>query len=504
MEKEPPRPAASTGRLTVADMTRVAPLIDGRLVQPEVDQVFVTYNPTSGKKLAEIPVGCAADADKAVGAARRSFLKGTWRHAAPSQRKAILARWADLIERAAARLDALDALEMGKPISIPAFNASAAAALLRFNAEALDKFAGDVLSSDRYSTVIQKRVPRGVVAAIVPWNFPTYNILLKVAPALAAGNSVVLKPSELASQSALALARLAMDAGLPTGVLNVVPGCGGTVGKALAEHMDVDMLTFTGSTAVGKLILQCAGASNMKVVSVECGGKSPHIVFDDGLDLDAVAGSVAGMMVLNQGQVCSVGSRLLVQDALQERLVQKIISQVEKIVTGDPQDSTTTYGPLVSRPQLDKVMSYIAAGSAAGADLVHGGSRMLEHGGGYFIEPAVFVNVPEDSRVAQEEIFGPVLSVLSFVDVDEAVRLANATCYGLAAYVWTSRTTTAFRVGNAINAGYVLINALAPVGEGPGVGFSGEPFGLSGVGIEGGVAGLASYARRQTFWFNHG
>jgi 4-(gamma-glutamylamino)butanal dehydrogenase len=504
MTGEAPRLLEAGRQLTASDMMEVAPLVDGRIINSEADQTFTIYNPASGTKLSQIPAGCAADANKAVSAARRAYLNGTWRRAAPSQKKATLYRWASLIESNSARLDALDALEMGKPISLKAFNASSAAALVRFNVEASDKFGGDVLTSDCSSTVIQKRVPRGVVVAVIPWNFPTYNAVLKVAPALAAGNSVVLKPSELASQSALVLASLALEAGVPPGVFNVVPGIGETVGRALAEHMDVDMVTFTGSSAVGKLMLQYAGQSNMKVVSAECGGKSPQIVFDDGVDLNAAADTIASMILLNQGQVCSVGSRLLVQDTIQEALVEKIISRLQGVVAGDPQLPSTTYGPVVSSVQLDKVMSYIAFGNTDGAELVSGGSRIFEQSGGYFIEPAVFVNVPEDSRIAQEEIFGPVLSVLRFRDVADAIRLANATCYGLAAYVWTSKISTGFQLGNAINSAYTMVNGIAPMGEGAGFGVSGEPLGISGVGVEGGVAGFETYMRRQTLWFNHG
>lgn len=490
--------------LTARDLADVAPYIDGRSIQSESASRFSTYDPASGRKLVEIPAGSAQDVDKAVLSARASFSKGSWCNAPPSCRKAILHKWADLIQANATRLNSLDALEMGKPVSLPAFNAAGAAGFVRFNAEAIDKCSGEVLTSDATSTVMQKKVPRGVVAAVVPWNFPTYNVVLKVAPALAAGNSVVLKPSELASQSALLLARLAIEAGLPPGVLNVVPGCGETVGRALGEHMDVNMLTFTGSTAVGKLMLQYAGQSNMKVVSAECGGKSPQIVFDDGVDLEAAANTIAGMMVMNQGQVCSLGSRLLVQDTIEETLVQKIVSRLEKIAAGDPQLPATVYGPLVSSTQLSKVLSYIDSANADGADLVYGGSRILEETGGYFLEPGIFVNVPADSRIAQEEIFGPVLSVLRFRDLDDAIRLANSTCYGLAAYAWTARLATGFKLANAIPTAVTMVNAAPPAGEGPGFAFSGEPFGLSGVGVEGGLAGLESYMRRQTLWFNHG
>ena len=490
--------------LTPEALGQVAPLINGRSIPTESEGRHAGYNPATGKKLGDIPEGCARDVEKAVVSARASFIQGAWSKAPPSHRKGVLNKWADLIQNAAVHLDALDALEMGKPVSVPVFNAVGAAAFVRFNAEAIDKVLGDVFTSDSTSTVIQKRTPRGVVAAIIPWNFPTYNVVLKAAPALAAGNSVILKPSELASRSALILAQLALEAGIPSGVLNFLPGCGETVGKTLGLHMDVDMVTFTGSTAVGKLMLQYAGLSNLKVVNAECGGKSPQIMFNDGVNLDAAADNIAAMISLNQGQVCSAGSRLLVQESAEEALVQKVIARLEKGVAGDPQLATTSQGPLVSRGQLDKVLSFIDGASSEGADLIHGGARILQHSGGYFIEPAVFVNVPEHSRIAQQEVFGPVLSVLRFRDLEDAVRLANATCYGLAAYVWTSRMDIGFQIANMLSTGVTMVNACAPAGEGPAHAFSGEPFKLSGVGAEGGMAGLQTYMRRQTIWFNHG
>jgi len=500
----PQTSTAATDLLTAADLTQLSLLIDGCQTDSMSDERYTIFDPSSGVRLLDAPAGSLDDVNRAVASARLSFRKGAWRTIPPSQKKAILHRWADQVQAQASHLDALDALEMGKPAALPVFNAAAAASFVRFNAEAIDKVTGDVLSSDRTSTVIQKRMPRGVVAAVVPWNFPTYNVVLKVAPALAAGNSVVLKPSELASQSAMLIARLALEAGLPAGVLNVVPGRGGIVGKALAQHMDVDMVTFTGSTTVGKLMLQYAGQSNLKVVSAECGGKSPQIVFDDGLDIDAVADHVAATITFNQGQVCSVGARLLVQESLEESLVQKVITRLERVMAGNPQLPDISYGPLVSKAQLEKVRSYIAVGVAEGADLVHGGARILESTGGNFIEPAVFVNVAAHSRLAQEEIFGPVLSVLRFRDASEAVELANSTAYGLAAYVWSARTSTAFEVAQSVPAAVSMINTSAPAGEGPAHAFSGEPHGLSGVGIEGGMAGLMTYTRLQTLWVNHG
>lgn len=504
MIQETTAPSPTEAHLTAGDMARVEPLIDGKSSPSSSDDHFVTYDPANGTKLLEIPRGSRSDADRAVGAARSSFEKGAWRNASPAARKAVLLRWAALIVDNAARLDRLDALEMGKPVGLTAFNAMVAAGFLQFNAEAIDKTSGDVMTSDRLATVIQPRVPHGVVAAIVPWNFPTYNCMLKLAPAIAAGNSVILKPSEFSSQSAMLLGRLAHEAGLPAGVLNIVPGCGDTAGRALAEHMDVDMVTFTGSSNVGKLIMQYAGASNMKVVGAECGGKSPQIIFDDGIDPDKIAAYIARTIVTNQGQVCSFGSRILVQDSLQERLVEKTAAHLADIVAGDPQQQSTTYGPLVSAGQFAKVMNFVDRAREQGAQLAYGGHRLLEETGGYYFEPTIVVNAAVDSQIAQEEIFGPVVTVLPFATMEEAIGLANNTRYGLAAYVWSTRAATGFQMAKALQTSVTVVNADAVASAGPGFAFSGEPAGLSGVGVEGGIAGLEAYQRRQTIWFNHG
>jgi len=374
---------------------------------------------------------------------------------------------------------------------------------VRFYAEAVDKIAGDVYVSDKFSFVTQRRVARGVVAAIVPWNFPTFCAVLKVAPALAAGNSVVLKPSELSSRSALLLARLALEAGLPTGVFNVVPGLGETVGRALGLHADVDMVTFTGSSEVGKRMLQYAGQSNMKLVMAECGGKSPQIVFADGVDLDAASESIAGFLLTNQGQVCSVGSRLLVHHSIQDAMIEKIVARTRQIVMGNALDPRTTFGPLVSEKQCTRVMRYIEnAQMHEGACLVAGGKRAMPEAGGYFVEPTVFNNVSPTTRIAREEIFGPVLSVIPFRDEAEAIRIANSTVYGLAAYVWTASLNTGMRMAKGIRS-TVFINSAMPKGEGAGHADSYEPFGQSGIGTEGGLAGMESYLRRQFVAFNH-
>jgi acyl-CoA reductase-like NAD-dependent aldehyde dehydrogenase len=479
-----------------------APFVDGLIAHSESDRSIDVINPSNGRKCFSLPVGSARDVDRAVASARRAFDDGRWSDAPPSFRKQVLHRFADLVASEATMLDALDAGEMGKPVREARANAHEAAGLLRFFAEAVDKVTGDAYVSDNKSLVLQRRVPRGVIGAVVPWNFPTFNAILKIAPALAGGNCVVLKPSELSSRSALRLAHLAVQAGVPQGVLNVVPGLGETVGRALGLHMDVDMVTFTGSTVVGKQMLQYAGQSNMKVVMTECGGKSPQIVFDDGVDLDAAAVSIAGLLLTNQGQLCSTGSRLLVQRSVESILLEKITTRMRQVVIGDALDPRTTFGPLVSAQQGANVMKHIDRARAEGTELVMGGCRVLQETGGFFVEPTVFREVSPTSRIAQDEIFGPVLSVIPFTDEAEAIRIANDTVYGLAAYVWTGDLSTGMRAAKGIRAS-VWVNSAAPAGEGPGHGWSCEPARQSGIGTEGGIAGMESYLRRQLVWFAH-
>jgi acyl-CoA reductase-like NAD-dependent aldehyde dehydrogenase len=450
----------------------------------------------------DIPAGCADDANRAVASARSALDQGVWSRAAPSVRKTVLHRFADLIGKHATELDRLDAEEMGKPVSMPFANAASAANYVRFYAEALDKITGDVLTSDRTSFSVLRRVPRGVVAAIIPWNFPTYNTAMKAGPALAAGNCLVLKPSELASRSVIWIAHLALEAGLPAGVFNVVPGTGERVGKALALHKDVDMIAFTGSSEVGRLMLQYAGQSNMKVVMAECGGKSPHIVCADGIDVAGMVESIASFILMNQGQLCTAGSRLLVQREVESQLLDRLRVQVAKIVPGDALDPKTTFGPLATEQRLSTVMKYIEVGLDEGAELVTGGTRLLEDSGGYYVAPTVLRNVQPASKIAQEEIFGPVLTVTTFENTEEAIRLANATPYGLAAYAWTRDLARSMKLSDGIRSA-ILVNACAPAGEGPGHAASNEPCGQSGTGVEGGMAGLGSYLRRQLVWFNY-
>jgi gamma-glutamyl-gamma-aminobutyraldehyde dehydrogenase len=489
-------------KLTKADLKPITPLIDAKPVTPASDISFATYDPNTGFPLCEISVGSALDVDRAVSVVRSSVDEGRWSRKGPDEKKTVMHKWADLVEANAVHFNALDALEMGKPISVSAFDAVSAAGYIRFNAEAVDKLGGDVLPSDPQSTVFQTHVPRGVVAAIVPWNFPTFNCALKIAPALAAGNGVILKPSELANQSAQLLVQLAFEAGLPPSQLALVPGRGEIVGQALAEHPAIDMVSFTGSSETGQAVMRAASV-NMKAIIAECGGKSPHIVFNDGLDLASVANRVAGMIMINQGQLCSVGSRVLVQRQIHDELCALIANRLKNLTAGDPQSPSTDFGPLASAEQLEKVVSFIEGAPTECARLVHGGSRMPRDG--YFVEPALFADVDPRSRLAMEEAFGPLLAVMPFDDYEDAVRLARSSRYGLAAYAWTTRLDVGLKLARDLETGVTIINADPAVfAAGPGHAFSAEPYGFSGLGSEGGVAGLRAYLRRQTVWLNHG
>jgi len=475
--------------------------IDGDLSPSASESTLDVINPSNGRRLFSAPLGSEGDVGRAVNSCRAAFDDGRWSDAAPSVKKAALRRLAELVLAEHRSLDVLDAAEMGKPVSERLYGAAAASDLVQFCAEAVDKVAGDTFASDRNSFVAQRRVPRGVVAAVVPWNFPTYNALSKVAPALAAGNSVILKPSELSSRSAMRLAELSISAGIPPGVFNVVTGAGEVVGRALGLHSDVDMLTFTGSTEVGRHMLRYASESNMKVVMAECGGKSPHIVFSDGVDLVAVSRFIARHLLTNQGQICSVGSRVLIESQLMAPFLKLIQEHLSEIVPGDALDEATTYGPLASAAQCARVMSYIQTAERDGARLITGGRRILPESGGYFVEPTVFT-ASASAKIAREEIFGPVLTVIPFETEAAAVRMANDTVYGLIAYVWTGDLSRGMRMAKQIRSS-VLINAESPSGEGPGHAFSSEPQKQSGIGTEGGMAGVESYLQRQLIWINH-
>lgn len=479
----------------------INPYINGVYIASSSEKKLQLINPATGQKTIKIPVGSELDALRAVTSAKAAFMDGPWRAMSNSSRCAILHKFSQLVDQHAAELDRLDALDMGKPISISFANAAASAGLIRYCADAVENIINAAYNSDKSCFIAQQRVPRGVIAAVVPWNFPTMSAVSKIAPALAVGNTVVLKPSEYSPRSAARLAELATEAGLPPGVLNVVHGSGDIVAKTLALHEDVNMIAFTGSTAVGKLILQYAGQSNMKVAHVECGGKSPQIVFADCHDLNEVADNIVELILLNQGQLCVTGSRILVEQKVELPLVAKIVARLKKITPGDPLDPAITYGPMANSQQMEKVLSYIENGSNT-ATLMFGGRRLLPKSGGYFVEPTVFGNVDLDDPLFQNEIFGPVLTMTRFRSVDEAIDIANATPYGLAAYVWTTNLNTGLRLSKEIQAGMVTVNGMSPKGEGSEA-ISTEPYGQSGVGTEFGLGGLESYTRAQVAWFNH-
>ncbi len=371
----------------------------------------------------------------------------------------MLIRFADLLEANREELALLETLDMGKPIGDSlTVDIPGAARALRWSGEAIDKIYDEVAATPHDQLGLVTREPVGVVAAIVPWNFPLMMACWKLGPALATGNSVVLKPSEKSPLTAIRIARLAIDAGIPAGVLNVLPGYGHTVGKALALHMDVDTLVFTGSTRVAKQLMIYAGESNMKRVWLEAGGKSPNIVFADAPDLQAAAQAAAGAIAFNQGEVCTAGSRLLVERSIKERFLPMVVEALKGWKPGNPLDPATNVGALVDTQQLNTVLGYIDAGRQAGAQVLIGGQRTLEETGGLYVEPTIFDGVDNAMKIAQEEIFGPVLSVISFDSAEEAVAIANDTPYGLAAAVWTADLSKAHRTARALRAGSVWVN----------------------------------------------
>ncbi|WP_312954961.1 aldehyde dehydrogenase [Pseudomonas songnenensis] len=420
---------------------------------------FDCISPVDGRVLAQVASCDLADAERAVASARAAFEAGSWAKLAPAKRKAVLIRFADLLEANREELALLETLDMGKPIGDSlTVDIPGAARALRWSGEAIDKIYDEVAATPHDQLGLVTREPVGVVAAIVPWNFPLMMACWKLGPALATGNSVVLKPSEKSPLTAIRIARLAIDAGIPAGVLNVLPGYGHTVGKALALHMDVDTLVFTGSTRVAKQLMIYAGESNMKRVWLEAGGKSPNIVFADAPDLQAAAQAAAGAIAFNQGEVCTAGSRLLVERSIKERFLPMVVEALKGWKPGNPLDPSTNVGALVDTQQLNTVLGYIDAGREAGAQVLIGGQRTLEETGGLYVEPTIFDGVDNAMKIAQEEIFGPVLSVISFDSAEEAVAIANDTPYGLAAAVWTADLSKAHRTARALRAGSVWVN----------------------------------------------
>jgi aldehyde dehydrogenase (NAD+) len=467
-------------------------LINNRWVPSESGKTFATINPSTGEEICQVAEADAADVEKAVKAARAAFEHGPWRKTAASQRGRLLLRLADLIEKNADELARLESLDNGKPVSVAkAVDVAASAGCYRYFAGWADKIQGKTIPIDGDYFCYTRLEPVGVVGQIIPWNFPMLMQAWKLAPALATGNTVVMKPAEQTPLSALRIGELIVEAGFPEGVVNILPGFGPTAGAAIASHMDVDKVAFTGSTEVGHLILEAAAKSNLKRVTLELGGKSPNIVLADTNVDEAVEGAHFGLF-FNHGQCCCAGSRVFVEEKIYDQFVEKSGVRAKRRKVGDPFDPQTEQGPQVDQSQFDKVMGYIESGRNEGAKLVCGGDRVGTRG--YFIEPTVFADVRDDMKIAKEEIFGPVMSVIPFKSLDEVVARANRTTYGLAAAVWTSDIKKALAVANGVRAGTVWVNCYNVLD--PRAPFGG--FKQSGIGRELGEYGLQQYSEAKT------
>lgn len=473
--------------------------IDGKFVDAAKGGRFTSVNPATGETLAEMSAGTAEDIDRAVAAARRAFRAGVWSKLAPRTRMAVMNRFAALIEEHAESLAVLETLDMGKPIAdVIGIDLPAVVETIRFMAECIDKVDGSVTSTESGVVHMVLREPYGVVGAISPWNYPLLMATWKIAPALAAGNTVVLKPAEQAPMSCLRLAELFIEAGGPPGVFNVVNGLGEEAGRALALHEDVRKITFTGSTAVGKLILQYAGQSNMKQVALECGGKTPQVFLADIADLDRAVTAAYRGIYSNMGEVCNAGSRLLVDRAIHDRFVERFIELGrDAFAPGDPLDPATNMGPLVTREDQKRVLGMIEKGRQEGAKLEFGGGAPERLKAGAYVNPVLFTGVRNDMTIARQEIFGPVASLIPFDGVDEAIAIANDTIYGLAAGVWTRDLDKAFRLVRGIEAGIVWINCFDE-------GDMTQPFGgykQSGNSRDKCLDSFKSYTQTKSAWF---
>jgi gamma-glutamyl-gamma-aminobutyraldehyde dehydrogenase len=436
--------------------------INGEFVDAIDGGRFESVNPANGEIVASVAAGNSRDIDAAVLAARKAFRAGIWSRMAPRERMEILYRFTRLIDEHAEQLAVLDTLNMGKPVSdMLTIDLPSVIETFQFMAECIDKLEGSVTNTESDVMHFILREPLGVVGAISPWNYPLLMATWKVAPALAAGNCVILKPAEQAPLSCLRLAKLFVEAGGPPGVFNVVNGIGEVAGKALALHPDVDKVTFTGSTEVGKLMLQYAGQSNMKRVSLECGGKSPQIFMGDLTDLDRAVTAACNGIYANMGEVCNAGSRLLVEKSIYDEFIDRFVAEGRDAYTpGDPLDPSTNLGPLVTREAQERVLSFIDAGKDDGANLKFGGTVPEDLKNGAYVTPALFTDVDNAMRIAREEIFGPVAAVIPFDGEDEAVRIANDTIYGLAAGVWTRDLGRAHRLIREIEAGVIWVNCF--------------------------------------------
>ncbi|MGA2579558.1 MAG: aldehyde dehydrogenase family protein [Bryobacteraceae bacterium] len=467
-------------------------LINNRWVSSESGKTFPTINPATGEEIAQVAEADSADVDRAVRAARAAFDGGPWRKMSAAERGRMLNRLADLIEKNADELALLESLDNGKPYQVAkAADLPLTIACYRYYAGWADKVQGKTIPIAGDYFCYTRHEPVGVVGQIIPWNFPLLMQAWKLGPALATGNTVVMKPAEQTPLTALRVGELIVEAGFPEGVVNLLPGYGPTAGAAIANHMDVDKVAFTGSTEVGHLIMEASAKSNLKRVTLELGGKSPNVVFADA-DMDQAIEGAHFALFFNQGQCCCAGSRLFVEDKCYDEFVERSVARAKARKVGDPFDASTEQGPQVDQAQFDKVLNYIDAGKREGASLRCGGGRWGDRG--YFVEPTVFADVQDHMKIAEEEIFGPVMSIIRFKDMSEVIDRANRTMYGLAAAVWTRDIGKAHAIANGVRAGTVWVNCYD-------VFDAGAPFGgfkQSGVGRELGEYGLQQYTEVKT------
>jgi acyl-CoA reductase-like NAD-dependent aldehyde dehydrogenase len=470
--------------------------IGGAAVDAQSGKTFEAINPSTGEVITEVPRGEGADIDAAVVAARASFEDRRWAGVRPGKRSDVLYKIGQLIKSHTPELAQIEALDAGKPVNLASGEMWLAGESFRYYAGWPTKSYGETNPSDDRMFIYSLREPLGVCGGIIPWNFPLIMAAWKIAPALAFGNSIVLKPAEQTSLTALRLGELCLEAGVPEGVVNIVTGFGPEAGAPLAAHPDVDKITFTGSTEVGRKILE-ASAGNLKRTTLELGGKSPNIVFSDANMKRASKGSMTGVFS-NSGQVCTAGTRILVEKSIHDEFVDSLVGATQSMKLGHALDDETGMGPVVSAEQLDRVTGYIELGRSEGAEIVTGGERATDLGNGYYVQPTVFAGVRNDMRLAQEEIFGPVAAVIEVADVDEAIAVANDTMYGLASAVWTSDVTKAHKVARGIKAGTVWVNTAGLYD--PSVSFGG--YKQSGFGRELGKHSIEGYTQTKSVWVN--
>jgi len=475
------------------------PFINGRFQKSNAGRVMESINPATGSVITNISACDDSDVNYAVKVSRDAFNSGEWANKHPSERKAILLKLAQLIEENKTELAVLESLESGKPISeCELTDLPETIVTIQWHAEAIDKMYDQISPANVDAVGLITREPLGVVGCVLPWNFPLMMLAWKIAPALAGGNSVIVKPAEQTSMTALRVAELATEAGIPPGVLNVLPGEGPDVGEPMGRHLDIDAISFTGSTEVGRLFLEFSGQSNLKKIILECGGKNPAVVLSDANNLDGVAEHIVFAALWNMGQNCTANSRLIVHKSLKDTLLEKVREKMKDWHTGDPLDPDNQLGAIISKEQYDKILGYIEVAKSEGAELIEGGNA-INSGEGLFIEPTLFTGVSAEMIIAKEEVFGPVFVMMTVDSDKEAIDLANDTCYGLQASLFTSSVTKAHKYGRALQAGTVSVNCY---GEGD----ISTPFGgykLSGFGgRDNSLMAHDQYTETKTLWID--